>query len=108
MRAIFADRFGSYWMLATFPWISSLSRLKSTILYLLLCPPPMWRVVILPVLPLPPVFLTRVTSDFSGFVSVISSYVSPLINRLPAEVGLNSFTPIMHLQRKKFCPWDLF
>src|SRR5271157_2958037 len=106
MRAILADRYGSYWMLATFPSISSLSLRKSTILYFLLWPPPWWRVVILPVLFLPPVFLTRATRDFSGFFSVISSYVRPLMNLLPAEVGLNSLTPIMHPQRKKFCPWD--
>jgi len=46
--------------------------------------------------------LYRFRSDFSGLSFDISSKVSPLMKRRPADVGLYSFTPITHPQNRDF------
>jgi hypothetical protein len=48
--AMCAERFGSYSTRSTVAAMPSLSRLKSMIRNLLLCPPPLWRVVRRPLL----------------------------------------------------------
>jgi hypothetical protein len=60
-----------------------------------LAPPPRCRTVILPWLFRPACFFNGRTSDFSGFVRVISSKVAPVMPRLPAEVGLYTFIAII-------------
>ena len=55
---MFAERFGSYSIAATFAGTPSFVRLKSISRKRRLCPPPLWRVVMRPLLLRPPVFLT--------------------------------------------------
>ena len=70
MRAV---RLGSYSMVATLAGTSSLFRLKSIMRYWRLWPPPMWRVVIRPVLERPPVRFLLEIRERSGTSVVISS-----------------------------------
>ena len=67
-NAIFAVRFGSYSILATFAGILSLFLLKSLILYFLVCAPPLCLTVIFPCAFLPEFFLIVASNDFSGVV----------------------------------------
>src|SRR5690606_9129283 len=86
MRAV---RLGSYSMCATLALTPSLSlRRKSMTRYWRLCPPPMWRVVMRPVLLRPPDFGSGLTSDFSGVDRVISTKSATLAPRRPGVVGL--------------------
>ena len=57
----------------TFAGIPSLSLLKSITRYLLLWPPPIYRIVIRPLLFLPPDFFSGWIKDFSGSALVIVS-----------------------------------
>src|SRR5215203_1543502 len=76
-------------MCATLAGTPSLSyRLKSTNRYACLWPPPMCRVVILPVLLRPPVFGLGTSSDFSGVERVSSTKSATLAPRRPGVVGL--------------------
>src|SRR5215203_4653795 len=87
--AIRAVRFGSYSMCATLAGTPSLSyRLKSTSRYACLCPPPMCRVVIRPLLLRPPVLGLGTTSDFSGVDRVTSAKSATEAPRRPGVVGL--------------------
>ena len=85
MRAL---RFGSYSIAATLAGIPSLLRLKSTIRYCCLWPPPRWRAVLRPWLLRPPVGGLGASSDFSGRSRVISAKSETVWNRRPALVGL--------------------
>ena len=86
---MFAERFGSYSIAATFAGTASFVRLKSISRKRRLCPPPLWRVVMRPLLFRPPVFLTLPVRLFSGFERVISSNPETVMKRRPGEVGLN-------------------
>src|SRR5687768_6455206 len=83
-----AVRFGSYSIAATFAGIPRLSRLKSMSRYFCLCPPPMNRDVIRPLLLRPPVFGLPLVRAFSGVVLVMSLNDACDWNRMPGEVGL--------------------
>src|SRR5690606_13865626 len=56
--------------------------------YARLCPPPLCRVVMRPVLLRPPLLLSGRTSDFSGCERVISTKSATLGPRRPGDVGL--------------------
>jgi hypothetical protein len=60
-------------VVATLAGTSSLLRLKSMMRYWRLWPPPMWRVVIRPVLERPPVRFLLAINERSGVSVVISS-----------------------------------
>src|SRR6056297_570386 len=86
MRAV---RLGSYSICGTLAGTPSLSaRLKSMMRYARLCPPPWWRVVILPELLRPPFLGKGRTKDFSGSDRVTSTKSEALEPRRPGVVGL--------------------
>src|SRR6478735_12565049 len=85
---MYAVRLGSYSIAATLAGIPSRRRLKSTLRYRRLAPPPRWREVLRPLELRPPDFLRPSTSDFSGFVLVISAKSAYVAKRRPALVGL--------------------
>ena len=70
---MYAERFGSYSIAATFAGMLSRVRLKSIRRYRRLAPPPRWRAVLRPLALRPPDFLSPSTRDFSGVVLVISA-----------------------------------
>ena len=72
-NAILADLFGSYSIETTSPETSFLERLKSIILNLLLCPPPLCLTVILPAAFLPAFLFKGLRRDFFGLEVVRSS-----------------------------------
>src|SRR5829696_9571508 len=86
---MYADRFGSYSMAATFAGTPSLRlRLKSILRYRRLAPPPRWREVLRPLALRPPDFLRPSTRVFSGSVFVISEKSGYVTKRRPGDVGL--------------------
>jgi hypothetical protein len=91
---MFAERFGSYSIAATLAGTPSFLRLKSVSRKRRLWPPPLWRVVMRPLLLRPPVFLTELVRLFSGFERVTSSKPDTVIQRRPGLVGLNFFRAI--------------
>src|SRR5207247_9780207 len=70
---MFAERFGSYSIAATLAGTPSFVRLKSIWRKRRLCPPPLWRVVMRPLLFRPPVFFVELVGLFSGFPRVSPS-----------------------------------
>src|SRR3954469_8555253 len=84
---MYAVRLGSYSMAATLAGIPSRRRLKSTLRYRRLAPPPRWRDVLRPVALRPPDFLRPSTSVRSGSVFVISAKSGYETKRRPGEVG---------------------
>src|ERR687889_100757 len=91
---MYAERFGSYSIAATFAGTPSLRRLKSIRRYRRLAPPPRWREVLRPYELRPPLFLRPSVSDFSGVVLVISAKSGYETKRIPGEVGLGLRTGI--------------
>src|SRR2546430_13934167 len=85
MRAL---RLGSYSMAATLAGTPSLFRLKSTMRYCRLWPPPRWRAVLRPWALRPPVLGLGASNDRSGFDFVISEKSETVWNRRPGLVGL--------------------
>ena len=71
--AIRGERLGSYSMLITVAGIPALSRLKSIMRSLRLCPPPINRIVVSPELRRPPVRGLGSSSGLCGFFVVMSS-----------------------------------
>src|SRR3989442_13852198 len=88
MRAMRAERFGSYSIEATFPGTPILSRRKSMMRRRRLAPPPRWRTVMRPWLLRPAWRRRGATRDFWGLERVISSKLCPVAPRRPGEVGL--------------------
>src|SRR5205085_1110109 len=84
---MYAERFGSYSICATFAGTPSLRRLKSIFRYKRLAPPPRWRDVLRPFELRPPDFLRPSVSDFSGSSRVISAKSGYVTKRRPGEVG---------------------
>src|SRR5919197_6051326 len=84
---MYAERLGSYSIAATFAGTPSLRRLKSTLRYRRLAPPPRWRLVIRPCVLRPPERCLPSTRAFSGSERVTSSRVSQVANRRAGEVG---------------------
>jgi hypothetical protein len=70
------ERFGSYSIVVTVAGIPVLSRLKSIMRSLRLCPPPMNRMVVSPELRRPPVRGLGSSSGLCGLVLVMSSLTS--------------------------------
>src|ERR1039458_8957476 len=89
-----AERIGSYSIAATVASTPCLLRLKSTRRIFCLWPPPMPRAVTRPYWLRPPVFLRISTSDFSGFVLVMSLKSAMVIYRVDGVSGLNVLTGI--------------
>src|SRR6478672_7126161 len=85
---MYAERLGSYSIAATLAGIPSRRRLKSTLRYRRLAPPPRWRDVLRPLALRPPDFLSPSTSVFSGSVFVISAKSGYVAKRRPGLVGL--------------------
>src|ERR671921_1670775 len=85
---MYAERFGSYSIAATFAGTPSLRRLKSILRYRRLAPPPRWREVLRPFELRPPDFFRPSTSDFSGSSRVISAKSGYVEKRRPGLVGL--------------------
>src|SRR5438270_11166361 len=85
---MYAEWLGSYSMCATFAGTPSLRRLKSTLRYSRLAPPPRWREVLRPLTLRPPDFFSPAVSDFSGSARVSSEKSGYITNRRPGEVGL--------------------
>src|SRR6185437_4200408 len=84
-----AERFGSYSTVCTVAGILALFLAKSISLYFCLCPPPILRMVIFPVLLRPPVFFFGRSRLFSGVDLVISSRVFTIANLVPGVTGFN-------------------
>src|SRR2546426_6790803 len=84
-----AERFGSYSIVETLAGMSRLSRLKSMMRYIRLCPPPRHHDVSSPWLLRPPVRWFGSTSGLCGSLVVISSKVWTVWKRWPGDVGLN-------------------
>src|ERR671918_2790042 len=85
---MYAERFRSYSMAATFAGTPSLRRLKSTRRYRRLAPPPRWRAVLRPRALRPPDFVRPSTSVRSGRSFVISAKSGYVEKRRPGLVGL--------------------
>src|SRR5689334_16558914 len=85
---MYAVRLGSYSIAATLAGMPSRRRLKSTLRYRRLAPPPRWRDVLRPLTLRPPDFLRPSVSDFSGFDFVISAKSEYVTKRRPGLVGL--------------------
>src|ERR1700755_3147332 len=85
---MYAERFGSYSIAATFAGTPSLRRLKSILRYSRLAPPPRWRAVLRPRALRPPLFAGPSTSDFSGLDFVTSAKSGYVEKRRPGLVGL--------------------
>src|SRR5205085_1170243 len=89
MRAMWHERLGSYSTPMHLPSMPSRSRrLKSISRYIFLAPPPMPRLVTLPLWLRPPLLGRGASSDFSGKFFVTSACMFTEANRLPAEVFL--------------------
>ena len=93
-RAINAVRLGSYSIDLTSAETSNLFLLKSITLYLFLCPPPIWREVILPLLFLPPELFFGSNKLFSGLSVVIASNPLTTLKRWAGVIGFNFLTDI--------------
>src|ERR1700761_9237285 len=103
---MYAVRFGSYSIDATFAGTLSLVRLKSILRYRRLAPPPRWRAVLRPSALRPPDFLTRPsTSERSGSVLVISAKSGYVTNRRPGEVGFGLRTGMAYRSASR--PWKI-
>src|SRR5919107_391677 len=85
---MYAVRLGSYSIAATFAGMPSRRRLKSTLRYRRLAPPPRWREVLRPLALRPPDFFRPSTSVRSGSVFVISAKSGYETKRRPGLVGL--------------------
>src|SRR5215210_3083056 len=85
---MWAERFGSYSIAATFAGTPSFVRLKSILRYRRLAPPPRWRAVLRPRALRPPDFVRPSTSVFSGRSVVISAKSGYVAKRRPGLVGL--------------------
>jgi len=83
-----AERLGSYSIDATVAGIPVLSRLKSMMRSLRLCPPPRCHMVVSPELRRPPVRCLGSSSGLCGRVLVMSSLTSVVRNRSVCVVGL--------------------
>src|SRR4051812_47632388 len=90
-----AERLGSYSIVATFPGMPSLSRLKSMMRYMVLLPPAVLTAVRRPLLLRPPLWGLGRVSDFSGLEAVISSYVEPVRNLWLGVIGLYRLTAMV-------------
>src|ERR1700761_3383757 len=95
MRAV---RLGSYSIAATFAGIVSLLRLKSMRRYCLRVPPPLWRVVMWPLLLRPECFFLTSSSDFSGSFLETPEKSAVVMKRRAALVGLYFLTAIVIAQ----------
>src|ERR1700733_10763786 len=104
MRAV---RLGSYSIAATFAGIVSLLRLKSIKRYCLRVPPPLWRVVMCPLLLRPECFFLTSSSDFSGSFFEIPLKSAVVMKRRPALVGLYFLTAILLLEVVHAAEFDL-
>ena len=98
-NAIKAVLFGSYWIESTVAATPCLSLLKSITRYLLLWPPPFWRMVIFPWLFLPPDFFNGASKLFSGLSAVMASNPFTTLKRCPGVIGFNFLTDISCLYR---------
>src|SRR3954452_12879659 len=85
---MYAVRLGSYSIAATLAGMPSRRRLKSTLRYRRLAPPPRWRDVLRPRELRPPDFFRPSVSDFSGVDFVISAKSEYVTKRRPGLVGL--------------------
>src|SRR5947207_1290091 len=83
-----AERFGSYSIEATVAGTPALSRLKSIVRILRLCPPPRCQLVISPELRRPPVRCLILVSALCGRSVVISSLTSVVLKRSDGVSGL--------------------
>src|SRR3954464_2511360 len=92
---MYAVRFGSYSIAATRAGTPSFWRLKSTLRYSRLAPPPRWREVMRPCVLRPPDFLRPSVSAFSGVFLVTSARSDQVAKRRPGEVGLWRLTAII-------------
>src|SRR3569623_1995568 len=89
-----AVRFGSYSRRSTVAGTSHLRRLKSTMRYRRLAPPPRKRTAIRPPPPRPPDLVRPSTRDFSGLPLCSSDLSTRIRPRRPGVVGLNCFRAI--------------
>src|SRR4051794_15640085 len=101
MRAL---RLGSYSMAATLAGTPSLFRLKSTMRYCCLWPPPRCRAVLRPYAFRPPVLGLGASSVFSGLLLVISEKSDTVWKRRPGLVGLRFRRGISELRRDRGGP----
>src|SRR5215218_9943454 len=85
---MYAERFGSYSIAATFAGTPSLRRLKSTRRYRRLAPPPRWREVLRPRELRPPLRVSPSVRVFSGSDLLTSAKSRNVAKRRPGLVGL--------------------
>src|SRR5919107_5589069 len=102
---MYADRLGSYSIVATRAGTPSLRRLKSTLRYRRLAPPPRWRDVLRPCALRPPDFVRPSTSVFSGRSVVTSAKSGYVEKRRPGLVGLGLRIAMRAYPSRASRPW---
>src|SRR3954467_11081083 len=105
---MYAERFGSYSIEATFAGTPSLRRLKSILRYRRFAPPPRWREVLRPFELRPPLFLRPSTSDFSGSERVISAKSGYVEKRRPGLVGFGLRIGMARYPSSPWRPWEIW
>src|ERR1044071_840857 len=104
---MYAERLGSYSIVATFAGTPSLRRLKSILRYRRLAPPPRCRAVLRPRALRPPDFVRPSTSDFSGRSVVSSAKSAYVAKRRPGLVGLGLRMAIADYPSRDSRPWKI-
>src|SRR4051812_38702050 len=100
-------RLGSYSIAATFAGTPSLRRLKSTLRYRRLAPPPRWRDVLRPCALRPPLLVRPSTSVRSGSVFVMSEKSAYVTKRRPGLVGFGLRIGIGYDSSRPWRPWKI-
>src|SRR5579864_4359791 len=101
------ERLGSYSIVATVAGIPVLSRLKSMMRSLRLCPPPRCQIVMSPELRRPPVRCLGSTSGLCGCLLVMSSLTVVVRYRSVWVVGLYVLIGIISSLLPSFVVWSL-
>src|SRR5215213_5001095 len=104
---MYDDRLGSYSIAATRAGTPSLRRLKSTLRYSRLAPPPRWRAVLRPWALRPPDFVRPSTRVFSGSEVVISAKSGYVAKRRPGLVGLGLRMAMAAYPSRDSRPWKI-
>src|SRR3954447_18409277 len=104
---MYAERFGSYSIAATFAGTPSLRRLQSILRYRRLAPPPRWRAGVQPLELRPPLLLRPSTRLFSGSVFVTSAKSGYVEKRRPGLAGFGLRIGMARYPSSPCRPWKI-